>query len=256
MRKQIKNLLMGIVVGAMLIPAHILYAQEVKYKIKVQDLNDKEEIIRGFEYEIKYVDGKTEPLIEKDDYKQIELPKGKYTLVETKRPKGYLKLKDTPLDLPMVINGETQDIIEIYPKHEKEKPTPPEPEEPTTPETPPTPEIPKEEPPTPPYHEGEIKIITNDTEPDPTPKKDEEPQPDPEPTPEPTPKEEEPQPEPEPTPEPNNEETPDPEPTPTPQQEKFTKTGFAESKTFNILQTLLLGGILVVLIKNRTDKKQ
>lgn len=243
MRKQIKNLLMGIVVGAMLIPTHILYAQETKYKIKVQDLNDKEEIIRGFEYEIKHEDGKTEPLIEKDDYKQIELPKGKYTLVETKRPKGYLKLKDTPLNLPMVINGETQDIIEIYPKHEKEKPTPPEPEEPPTPETPPTP----------PYHEGEIKIITHDPDPDPTPRK-EEPEPDPEPTPEPTPKEEEPQPEPEPTPEPEKEETP--EPTPTPKQEKFTKTGFAESKTFNIIQTLLLGGILVVLIKNRTDKKK
>lgn len=247
MRKQIKNLLMGIVVGAMLIPTHILYAQETKYKIKVQDLNDKEEIIRGFEYEIKHEDGKTEPLIEKDDYKQIELPKGKYTLVETKRPKGYLKLKDTPLDLPMVINGETQDIIEIYPKHEKEKPTPPEPEEPPTPETPPTPN----EPPTPPYHEGEIKIITHDPDPDPTPRKEE---PDPEPTPDPTPKEEEPQPEPEPTPEPEKEETPDP--TPTPKQEKFTKTGFAESKTFNIIQTLLLGGILVVLIKNRTDKKK
>lgn len=245
MRKQIKNLLMGIVVGAMLIPTHILYAQETKYKIKVQDLNDKEEIIRGFEYEIKHEDGKTEPLIEKDDYKQIELPKGKYTLVETKRPKGYLKLKDTPLDLPMVINGETQDIIEIYPKHEKEKPTPPEPEEPPTPETPPTPN----EPPTPPYHEGEIKIITHDPDPDPTPRKEE-------PDPEPTPKEEEPQPDPEPTPEPNKEETPEPIPQPTPKQEKFTKTGFAESKTFNIIQTLLLGGILVVLIKNRTDKKK
>ena len=253
MRKQIKNLLMGIVVGAMLIPTHILYAKETKYKIKVQDLNDKEEIIRGFEYEIKHEDGKTEPLIEKDDYKQIELPKGKYTLVETKKPKGYLKLKDTPLDLPMVINGETQDIIEIYPKHEKEKPTPPEPEEPPTPNEPPTPETPPtpNEPPTPPYHEGEIKIITHDPDPDPTPRKEE---PDPEPTPDPTPKEEEPQPEPEPTPEPEKEETPDP--TPTPKQEKFTKTGFAESKTFNIIQTLLLGGILVVLIKNRTDKKK
>lgn len=248
MRKQIKNLLMGIVVGAMLIPTHILYAQETKYKIKVQDLDSKEEIIRGFEYEIKHEDGKTEPLIEKDDYKQIELPKGKYTLIETKRPKGYLKLKDTPLDLPMVINGETQDIIEIYPKHEKEKPTPPEPEEPPTPETPPTPN----EPPTPPYHEGEIKIITHDPDPDPTPKK-EEPQPEPEPTPEPK-KDEEPHPEP--TPEPNKEETPEPIPQPTPKQEKFTKTGFAESKTFNIIQTLLLGGILVVLIKNRTDKKK
>lgn len=254
MRKQIKNLLMGIVVGAMLIPAHILYAQEVKYKIKVQDLNDKEEIIRGFEYEIKHEDGKTEPLIEKDDYKQIELPKGKYTLVETKRPKGYLKLKDTQLNLPMVINGETQDIIEIYPKHEKEKPTPPEPEEPPTPDTPPTPN----EPPTPPYHEGEIKIITHDPDPDPDPKsdpkpKEEESKPTPEPTPEPK-KDEEPQPEP--TPEPEKEETPEPIPQPTPKQEKFTKTGFAESKTFNIIQTLLLGGILVVLIKNRTDKKQ
>ena len=250
MRKQIKNLLMGIVVGAMLMPTHILYAQEQKYKIKVQDLDSKEEIIRGFEYEIKHEDGKTEPLIEKDDYKQIELPKGKYTLIETKRPKGYLKLKDTEINLPMVINGETQDIIEIYPKHEKEKPTPPEPEDPPTPEEPPTPET----PPTPPYHEGEIKIITHDPEPDPTPK-EEEPQPDPEPTPEPK-KEEEPQPDPEPTPEPEKEETPDPEPTPEPNQEKFTKTGFAESKTFNILQTLLLGGILVVLIKNRTDKKK
>lgn len=251
MRKQIKNLLMGIVVGAMLIPTHILYAQETKYKIKVQDLDSKEEIIRGFEYEIKHEDGKIEPLIEKDDYKQIELPKGKYTLVETKRPKGYLKLKDTKIDLPMVINGETQDIIEIYPKHEKEKPTPPEPEEPPTPETPPTPN----EPPTPPYHEGEIKIITHDPDPDPdpTPRKEE---PDPEPTPDPTPKEEEPQPIPEPTPEPEKEETPDPTPQPTPKQEKFTKTGFAESKTFNIIQTLLLGGILVVLIKNRTDKKK
>lgn len=249
MRKQIKNLLMGIVVGAMLIPTHILYAQETKYKIKVQDLNDKEEIIMGFEYEIKHEDGKTEPLIEKDDYKQIELPKGKYTLVETKRPKGYLKLKDTPLDLPMVINGETQDIIEIYPKHEKEKPTPPEPEEPPTPDTPPTPN----EPPTPPYHEGEIKIITHDPDPDPNPDPKPNPEPQPEPTPEPTPepepkKDEEPQPEP--TPEPT------PTPQPTPKQEKFTKTGFAESKTFNIIQTLLLGGILVVLIKNRTDKKK
>lgn len=251
MRKQIKNLLMGIVVGAMLIPTHILYAQETKYKIKVQDLDSKEEIIRGFEYEIKHEDGKTEPLIEKGDYKQIELPKGKYTLIETKRPEGFLKLKDTPLDLPMVVNGVTQDIIEIYPKHEKEKPTPPTPEEPPTPETPPTPN----EPPTPPYHEGEIKIITHDPDPDPTPRKEE---PDPEPTPKPTPKEEEPQPEPEPepTPEPEKEETPDPTPTPTPKQEKFTKTGFAESKTFNIIQTLLLGGILVVLIKNRTDKKK
>lgn len=254
MRKQIKNLLMGIVVGAMLIPTHILYAQETKYKIKVQDLDNKEEIIRGFEYEIKHEDGTTEPLIEKDDYKQIELPKGKYTLVETKRPKGYLKLKDTPLDLPMVINGETQDIIEIYPKHEKEKPTPPEPEEPPKPDTPPTPETPPtpNEPPIPPYHEGEIKIITHDPDPDPKPK-EEESKPTPEPTPEPK-KDEEPHPEP--TPEPNKEETPEPIPQPTPKQEKFTKTGFAESKTFNIIQTLLLGGILVVLIKNRTDKKQ
>ena len=250
MRKQIKNLLMGIVVGAMLIPTHILYAQETKYKIKVQDLDSKEEIIKGFEYEIKHEDGKTEPLIEKDDYKQIELPKGKYTLVETKRPKGYLKLKDTEINLPMVINGETQDIIEIYPKHEKEKPTPPEPQPEPQPE--PTPE-PEPEPPTPPYHEGEIKIITHDPEPDPTPEPTPKPEPKPEPTPEPQPT---PKPEPEPEPEPEPTPEPEPEPIPTPQQEKFTKTGFAESKTFNILQTLLLGGILVVLIKNRTDKKK